>query len=97
MGNIYHSIMEGLSEAIEDAQSGGKKLKRRVVSVVPVKEYNVKENRVVPKTLCRLYGGPKTVEAWEAGTNHPSGTASRILNMMEMNDNLIINFPFVKV
>jgi putative transcriptional regulator len=43
MGNIYHSIMEGLSEAIEDAQSGGKKLKRRVVSVVPVKEYNVEE------------------------------------------------------
>ena len=43
MGNIYHSIMEGLSEAIEDAQSGGKKLKRRVVSVLPVKEYNVEE------------------------------------------------------
>ena len=38
----------------------------------------------------------KTVEAWEAGTNHPSGAASRILNMMEMDDDLIIKFPFVK-
>ena len=26
----------------------------------------------------------KTVEACEAGTNRPSGTASRILSMMEM-------------
>ena len=39
----------------------------------------------------------KTVEAWEAGTNHPSGAASRILSMMEMNTNLIIEFPFVKI
>ena len=38
----------------------------------------------------------KTVEAWEAGINTPSGTASRILNMMEMNENLIYDFPFVK-
>ena len=25
---------------------------------------------------------PKTVEAWEAGTNQPSGAASRLLSMM---------------
>ena len=39
----------------------------------------------------------KTVEAWEAGTNHPSGAASRLLNMMEMNHNLVDEFPFVKM
>ena len=37
----------------------------------------------------------KTVEAWEAGTNHPSGAASRILNMMEIDNNLVQRFPFV--
>lgn len=39
----------------------------------------------------------KTVEAWEAGTNHPSGAASRLLSMMEMNHNLVDEFPFVKM
>ena len=37
----------------------------------------------------------KTVEAWEAGTNHPSGAASRILSMMEMDKELVTRFPFV--
>ena len=49
----------------------------------------------------RLFAGylgvsVKTVEAWESGTNHPSGTASRILNMIEMNGNVIREFPFVQ-
>ena len=39
----------------------------------------------------------KTVEAWEAGTNHPSGAASRILSMMEMDDDLTKKFPFIQV
>ena len=38
----------------------------------------------------------KTVEAWESGKNHPSGAASRLLNMMEINNNLVEEFPFVK-
>ena len=40
---------------------------------------------------------PKTVEVWEAGTNHPSGAASRLLNMMELDENLISSFPFVSM
>lgn len=39
----------------------------------------------------------KTVEVWEAGTNHPSGAASCILSMMDMNDKLVEQFPFVKL
>jgi hypothetical protein len=53
VNNVYESIMTGLQEAVEDAQS------------------------------------EKTVEAWEAGVNHPSGAASRILSMME-------KYPFVQ-
>lgn len=37
----------------------------------------------------------KTVEAWEAGTNHPSVAASRLLSMMEQDRKLTIKFPFV--
>ncbi len=39
----------------------------------------------------------KTVEAWEAGTNRPSGAASRILSMLEMNSDLTTEFPFVQL
>jgi hypothetical protein len=60
VSNVYESIMAGLQEAVEDAQS------------------------------------EKTVEAWEAGVNHPSGAASRILSMMELDNNLTKKYPFVQ-
>lgn len=105
MSSVYESIMTGLNEAVEDAQERGKKLPRRVVSVVPVKEYSsleVKEIRRNTGMSQKLFAGyigvsTKTVEAWEAGTNKPSGAASRILNMMEMDSGLIDKFPFVKM
>ena len=105
MESIYDSIITGLTEAVEDAQNGGTRLKRRVVSIVPVKEYSAKEIQEIRKRtglsqkLFASYMGvsAKTVEAWETGTNHPSGAASRILNMMEIDDNLVNNFPFVQM
>lgn len=105
MKSVYESIMAGLNEAVEDAKASEKTLKRRVVSVVPVKAYSAKEVQIIRKStgfsqkLFASYMGvsDKTVEAWEAGINHPSGAASRILSMMEMNSNLTAEFPFVKL
>lgn len=105
MASVYDSIMTGLTEALEDAGSKDKKLKRQVVSVIPVKVYNADEIQDIRRKtglsqkLFASYMGVslKTVEAWEAGTNHPSGTASRILSMMEMDADLINNFPFVQI
>ena len=37
----------------------------------------------------------KTVEAWEAGTNHPSGSANRLLHMMELDNELTEKYPFI--
>ena len=105
MKSVYESIMTGLNEAIEDAKKTEIKLKRRVVSIVPVKEYSAKEVKTIRQStgfsqkLFASYMGvsDKTVEAWEAGVNHPSGAASRILSMMEMNSDLTTEFPFVKL
>ena len=104
MSNVYESIITGLNEAIEDANSSEKKLKRNVVHVEPIKEYNAEEvkkirlNTGMSQNVFASYIGVscKTVEAWESGKNHPSGAASRLLNMMELNNNLIEEFPFVK-
>ena len=105
MSKYYEELMQSIQEAIEDAESGGKKLKRRVVEIEPIKEYkseeikNIRERTGLSQMLFANYLGVsnKTVEAWESGKNHPSGAACRILHMMEMNENLINEFPFVKV
>ncbi len=105
MGKVYDSIMNGLNDAIEDAKGKENKLKRRVVTIVPVKEYDADEVKKIRNStglsqkLFASYMGvsDKTIEAWEKGINRPSGAASRILNMMEMDENLIKEFPFVKL
>lgn len=76
--------MTGLSEAIEDANGKGKKRNKRIVTVTPVKQYEAREVQEIRKTTgmsqkaFASYMGvsDKTVEVWEAGTNHPSGAAS---------------------
>jgi putative transcriptional regulator len=96
--------MAGLQEAVEDAQSGKNKLNRRTVTVIPVKEYGANQVKQIRKsvnmsqrTFANYMGvSEKTVEAWEAGVNHPSGAASRILSMMELDNNLTEKYPFVQ-
>ena len=102
MNRAYESIMTGLTEAVEDVKE--KKLPRRGVTVLPVKEYQAEEVKAIRNKTGlsqKLFAGymgvsDKTVEAWESGKNHPSGAASRILNMMEMDEELVSNFPFVQ-
>jgi len=104
MSKIYESILSGLNEAIEDAQDTQKKLKRDIFTVIPVKNYSSSDIQKIRKTngfsQCLFAGylgvSTKTVEAWEAGTNQPSGAASRLLSMLEMNHHLIDEFPFVQ-
>ena len=103
MSNVYESIMTGLNEALEDAKSEKPILKRHKVIVEPVKVYGPEEVKRIrnstgmsQKTFASYMGvSDKTVEAWESGTNHPSGAASRLLSMMEMDEDLVIKFPFV--
>ena len=101
--SVYESIMTGLNEALEDAKSAKKVLKRHKVTVEPVKVYEADEVKKIRNStgmsqkIFASYMGvsDKTVEAWEAGTNHPSGAASRLLSMIEKDKELIIKFPFV--
>lgn len=101
--SIYESIMAGLNEALEDAQSEKPILKRNNVTVEPIKVFEADEVKKIRNStgmsqkIFASYMGvsDKTVEAWEAGTNHPSGAASRLLSMIEKDKEIIIKFPFV--
>lgn len=100
---VYESIMTGLNEALENAQSKKPKLKRNTVTIEPVKMFEADEVKKIRNStgmsqkIFASYMGvsDKTVEAWEAGTNHPSGAASRLLSMIEKDKEIIVKFPFV--
>lgn len=104
MSDVGKSIIRGLEEAIEDAKSEKKVLKRNTIVIEPVKQYKAKEVKKIrenvgfSQSLFADYIGvsKKTVEAWESGINKPSGAASRLLNMMEIDNKLIYKFPFIK-
>ena len=102
MSEVYSSIMAGLSEKVDDTRQ--KNLRRRVVTITPVKIYSSSEiKRIRQKTGMsqKLFAGymgvsVKAVEAWERGRNHPSGPASRLLSMLEKDPELTREFPFVQ-
>ena len=104
MSEVFDSIMTGLNEALDDSRGKGKKLSRRNVTMIPLRTFSpgeIKKIRLdtgMSQTVFAWYLGvsAKTVEAWEAGTNRPSGAASRILSMIEKDKDLVTRFPFVR-
>ena len=101
--SAYESIMAGLNEVLAGVKSDKPLLKRHKVTVEPVKVFEADEIKKIrnstgmsQKIFASYIGvSDKTVDAWEAGTNHPSGAASRLLSMIEMDKELTRKFPFV--
>lgn len=88
--NLFESLDEGLDEAIAHAE--GKKIartKRIKFKVLP--HYSAEEIKSMRRKLQlsqssmgnALGVSKKTVEAWEAGTNKPNGSAERLLQIIE--------------
>jgi len=84
--SVFEDIKSGLMEAIE-YEKGNLKANTRTLSVIPIEEFTPSEIKDIRKSvgmtqvLFAKYLGVslKTVEAWEAGRNQPSGTACRLL------------------
>ena len=103
MSEVFDSIMTGINEALDDSRGKGKKLSRRNVTMIPLRTFSpgeIKKIRLdtgMSQTVFAWYLGvsAKTVEAWETGTNSPSGAAGRLLAMMEMDPELTVKYPFV--
>lgn len=83
---VFDKIKVGLEEAIAYEQ-GTLEARITKISVVPVDRYEAAEIKAIRKNtgltqvVFAKYMGVsvKTVEAWEAGRNHPEGTACRLL------------------
>ena len=88
--NVYESIMQGLTEALEYTQ--GKNTARSMrITITPPPEISADEVKEIRKSLnmtqstfaAVLGVSNKTVEAWEKGTNTPAGTARRMISMLK--------------
>lgn len=101
MSKFFDDLMTGLNEAVA-IERGELKGRKTVYEIQPVKTYNnsqIKQIRMgvgMTQVLFADYMGVscKTVEAWEKGTNHPTGTACRLISMLE--NKTFESLPFVK-
>ncbi|MDX9872781.1 MAG: helix-turn-helix domain-containing protein, partial [Clostridia bacterium] len=96
---IGEDLIKSMNQALEYEQTG-KGARRRVIRVKEVPVYtaaNIKNIRIGLKlsqaTFAHVLGvNVKTVEAWEAGTNPPRGTARRLLEIIEKNPAIIKHY-----
>ena len=86
--SVFDDIKTGLGQAIE-YEKGNLKARTTTLTIVPVDTFRPDEIRSIRNstgltqaTFAKYMGvSVKTVEAWEAGRNHPEGTACRLLTM----------------
>ena len=84
----FDKIKAGLEEAIA-YENGTLKAKTTKFSIVPIDTFQPHEIRAIrmetglTQVAFAKYMGVsvKTVEAWEAGRNHPEGSACRLLSL----------------
>lgn len=89
---IFDDIKLGLEQAI-DYEKGKVKAKKTTMAILPLETFTpeeIKKIRVeadMTQALFAKYLGVsvKTVEAWEAGRNHPEGAACRMLALTREN------------
>ena len=86
--SVFDEIKTGLNEAIE-YEKGNLKAKTSTLSIEPVGVFtsseikSIRNSTGLTQKLFAKYMGVsvKTVEAWEAGRNHPDGAACRLLSL----------------
>ena len=101
MSKFFDELMTGLNEAL-DIEKGKINGRKTVYEILPVKRYdNVQIKKIrnsvgMTQVLFANYMGVsiKTVEAWEKGTNRPTGTACRLISMLE--NKKFMTLPFIK-
>lgn len=89
----FEILSSALDEAIENAKADKKFLREKTVSIEiePLKQYSasdIKEIRSKTRLTQSLFAkwigvSTRTVEAWEAGRNKPSGPSSRLLGLLQ--------------
>ena len=102
MSTLFEDLQEGLLQAIDFAKGKGP---ARVVTykIDPVTELDkdqirqVRVNAQMTQSVFADYLGVsvKTVEAWERGRTHPTGSAYRLMSLLS--NNQVQALPFITI
>jgi len=103
MSGLFESIKQGLNEALEYERGNLTNVRVDKVTVAPIHMYNANEVKAIrtqhsmtQKLFAEAMGvSVKTVEAWEAGTNKPSGVANRMLELLNRDNTLFERYSIV--
>lgn len=95
MSSLFDDLKEGLEQAISYEKGVGK-AKTKTYMILPVNEYDNKQIREVrmkagmTQSVFASYMGvsKKTVEAWECGRTHPTGSALRLLDILSAGEDV---------
>lgn len=96
MSEAFNKIMRGLEE-VKAYKEGKIELKTTKVIVEPVPKWEAQKVRALRQELKvsqSIFGvvlgvSKKTVEAWESGKNIPSGSASRLMEVISNEKDLL--------
>ena len=88
--DVFNDIKTGLEQAIQ-YEKGKLNAKTITLSILPVDSFtpekikSIRKSTGLTQVMFAKYIGvsTKTVEAWEAGRNHPEGAACRMLAMTQ--------------
>jgi len=101
---LFDDIKLGLEQAI-DYEQGTLKARKTTLSVLPLETFTAIEIKDIRKktgmtqVLFAQYMGVsvKTVEAWEAGRNHPDGASCRLLSITKSHPSFPITSGIVAI
>jgi len=103
MSSVFESIKQGLNEAIEYERGNLPGVRVTKITIAPIHNYTASEIKAIraqQNMTQRLFAeamgvSVKTVEAWEAGTNRPSGIANRMFDFLKKDHSLFEKFSIV--
>lgn len=98
--NLSEGIIEGLKQAIDYKKGDRTKASSKRVSIKPLPNYDktdikaIRKNvQMTQKTFALFLGvSIKTVESWETGTNTPSSSSLRLLQLIESDPTLLQHY-----
>jgi putative transcriptional regulator len=105
MRNIYQEIIDEGGEILEKGTGHLRRHTREYMPVFPLKAYGPCEIKALREknSYTQSYFGEllgvslKTIQAWEAGTNKPTGTALRLFQILEQNPRALDEYILSRV
>ena len=102
---LFHELKTSLGQAVAYAEGDTTKARKKTVAIKELATFSAQEIKdlrlqmnLTQKSFAALIGvSTKTIEAWERGTNHPSGAARRLLEILKNEPHVVVEQQIVSV